>query len=657
MNNLIELKEKKIRDLVEKLNKLQDAYYNKDESEVNDIEYDKLYDELVLLEKETGYILPISPTQTVLYEVSSKLEKVTHKKPMLSLQKTKSAEELKSFVGTTPSLISYKLDGLTVVLTYENGNLVLGSTRGTGKVGEDITHNVKVFKNVPKKIDYKGKLVIRGEAIIKFSDFNKINKALELKGEELYKNPRNLCSGSVRQLDSKIASERNINFISFGIVECDKDFNKKSETLDFLKGLGFDVVEYFIITKDDVDKTIESYTEKVSKEDFATDGLVLTYDDIAYSNTLGSTSKFPHDSIAFKWQDELVKTKLIDVLWNTSRAGTINPVALFEPVEIESTIVEKASLHNLSIFKSFELGVGDEITVYKANMIIPQISENLTKSNTLIYPEKCPSCGSDTEVKEAVKGESLHCTNDNCESKLLYKMSHFVSRDALNIEGLSEATLELFLNLGFIKTYSDIYTLSQHKDDIISLKGFGEKSYQKLIDSIENSKNVNLINLLYSLGISTIGLQNSKLIVDTLKIKNFNELYNLTFEQLVAIKGIGDAMAKFLLDYLKNESNQKMCNDLLSHLNVFVEEKSTSNILQDKNFVITGKLESFSNRKELQNTIENLGGKVIGSVSTKTDYLINNDNLSTSSKNKKAKELNIPIITEQDFLKLTEGEQ
>ncbi len=645
-------KEKRINELVELLNNYRFNYYNNNKDIISDLEYDKLENELRILEEETGIILENSPTHTVLHEVSSKLVKVEHKKPTLSLQKTKSTEELKTFIGNVESIISYKLDGLTVVLTYEDGKLILGATRGTGIVGEDITHNVKVFKNVPKKIDYKGKLVIRGEAIIKLSDFEKINKAMEIKGEELYKNPRNLCSGSVRQLDSKIASNRHINFISFGILECDKSFIKKSETLEFLKEQGFETVEYFKITKNDVDEVIKNYTVKIPKEDFATDGLVITFNDISYSTSLGSTSKFPHDSIAFKWKDELVKTKLVNVFWNTSRAGTINPVAIFEPVEIESTIVEKASLHNLSIFKSFELGVGDEISVYKANMIIPQLGENFTKSNTLNYPEKCPSCDAKTEVIQGVKGESLHCTNENCPSKLLYKMSHFVSRDAMNIEGFSEATLELFLNLEFMKSYADIYRLENLKDEITNLKGFGEKSFKNLTDSINSSKKVNLVNLLYSLGINNFGLQSSKLLIEKLNIKEFTQLYSITFDDLVGIKGIGDTMAKSFLDYFKKTVNRDIVTDLVQYLDIYTEDKSTSNVLEDKSFVITGKLETFSNRKELQNKIEDLGGKVIGSVSTKTDYLINNDNLSTSSKNKKAKELNIPIITEEDFRKL-----
>ncbi len=653
---MINSQEHKMRDLVNKLNEYQKSYYNENKSMVADIEYDKLYDELVSLEKETGIILPYSPTQTVLYEVTSKLVKVEHKKPMLSLQKTKSTEDLKSFISNISSLISYKLDGLTVVLTYDNGKLVLGATRGTGIVGEDITHNAKVFKNIPKTIAYKGKLVIRGEAIIKFSDFEKINKSLELKGEELYKNPRNLCSGSVRQLDSKIASKRNINFISFGIVECDKDFSKKSETLEFLKEQGFETVEYFLIKKDDVHDTIEHYIQKIPTEDFATDGLVITYDDIAYSNSLGTTSKFPHDSIAFKWKDELVKTTLTDVVWNTSRAGTINPVAVFEPVEIEGTIVERASLHNLSIFKSFAFGKGDEISVYKANMIIPQVNENFTKSNTLTHPDNCPSCDAPTKVIVGGTGETLNCTNDNCPSKLLYKMSHFVSRDAMNIEGLSEATLDLFLNLGYIKSYGDIYRLEELKEEITALKGFGEKSYTKLIDSINTSKKINLINLLYSLGISNFGLQSSKLLVNTLDINDFKQLYALNVNDIVNIKGIGETMAKSILDYFKDEKNKEVCEDLIQFLDIFTEEKSSSNILENKTFVVTGKVAHFSNRKELQSKIEELGGKVVGSVSTKTDYLINNDNLSTSSKNKKAQELNVPILTELQFLELIKGE-
>ncbi len=644
--------EDRIITLINKLLEAEDYYYNKDTSIISDFEYDKLYDELVTLEKETGIIKENSPTQRVQYALVDKLEKVEHKKPMLSLQKTKSSLELASFLGDEIGLLSYKLDGLTVVLTYENGQLTLGATRGNGKIGEDITHNVKVFENVPQKISYMGDLCIRGEAIITFSNFEKINAKLEEKGEELYKNPRNLCSGTVRQLNSKICKERKVRFISFGIIECEKEFGTKEESLAFLKEQGFDIVDYEIVKKETVEDEVLRYEKKLLDLDYATDGLVLTFDSMAVSESKGTTSKFPHHSIAFKWKDELVTTKLIDVLWNTSRVGTINPVALFEPVEIEGTTVERASLHNLSIFESLELGVGDEIQVYKANMIIPQVQENLTKSNTIDYPRKCPSCMTDTVIKQVKDGKTLNCINDFCPSKNLYKFSHFVSRDAMNIEGLSEATLDKFIQEGYIKTYKDIYLLDRYKDNILELEGFGEKKYENIISSINKSKDVFFENFIYALGIPNIGLQNSKLLVKTLGLKTLDELLEVEEKDLVGIDGFGQIMATSFLEYFKIENNIINTKEVYLLLNICYNDSPIGSQLENKTFVITGNLEKFENRKELQEKIQALGGKVASSVSKNTNFLINNDNLSGSSKNKKAKELGIEIITEEDFLSM-----
>ncbi|MFV0518946.1 MAG: NAD-dependent DNA ligase LigA [Lachnospirales bacterium] len=647
--------EKKIVELIEKLLEAEYSYYNEDVSIISDFEYDKLYDELKELEEKTGIIKENSPTQRVQYVLVDKLKKVEHSKPMLSLQKTKSVDELVAFLGNEDGLLSYKLDGLTVVLTYSGGELKLGATRGNGRIGEDITHNASVFSNVPKHIDYNNDLVIRGEAIITFSNFNKINNKLESLNEEIYKNPRNLCSGSVRQLNSKIAKERNIKFIAFGIVQCDEKFKSKEDELDFLKKLNFEIVDYKIVNKESLQEEVLDYEKKLVSEDYATDGLVLTFNDNFVSLTKGETSKFPHHSIAFKWKDELVTTKLIDVLWNTSRGGTINPVALFEAVDIEGTTVERASLHNLSIFESLELGINDEISVYKANMIIPQVYENFTKSNTLEAPKKCPSCGSDTVIKQVKEGKTLNCINENCPSKNLYKYSHFVSRDAMNIEGLSEATLSKLIEEGFIKTYKDIYLLDRYKEDILTLEGFGIKKYENILNSIEKSKTVLIENFIYALGIPTIGLQNSKLLVKKLNVKNFDEMINLSNVDLISVDGFGDIMANSFVEYFNNESNIVNCRELYNLLNVHYNENTSVDTFSDKIFVITGDLNTFNNRKELQVQIENLGGKVSSSVSKNTTYLINNDKLSNSSKNKKAKELGVDIISEEDFLNMIKG--
>ncbi len=656
-------KKLRIEQLIEQLNTANIQYYDLDNPTLTDKEYDNLFDELVQLEKETNYILDKSPTQKVKpeYEKLTELKKVTHDQPTLSLQKTKSVDELISFSIDKEVILSWKLDGLTVVLTYDNGKLVQGATRGTGIIGEDITHNVRVFDNVPLEIGYKDKITVRGEAIITYSDFHKINEQIEQeqleKGKkeediQLYKNPRNLCSGSVRQLDSKIAKQRSIKFIAFDLANIEGDFKTKSEKLTFLQKNNFDVVEHFVLRSSEIFNKVEYFKNQVDKIGYATDGLVLTYDDIRFSQSLGRTGKFPKDSIAFKWGDDAVETKLTNVIWNTSRTGTINPIAVFEPVEIDGTTVEKASLHNLSIFESFKFGIGDTITVYKANMIIPQIYKNLDKTNTLESPTKCPTCGNDTKIIEQSTVKTLHCINDNCSAKLMYKLSHFVSRDAMNIEGLSKATINKFIDLGYIYNFSSIYNLKKAKNDIISLNGFGEKSYTKLISNIEKSKTTKLSNFINAIGINNVGLETAQIIVKEANIKSIEEFLNLNIDVLSDIHGLGEITSKSIITYINNEVNRAELLNLSEILMIEKQSESNDTILDGKVFVVTGSVEQFKNRKELQGKIEELGGKVNGNVSTNTDYLINNDNTSSSNKNKKAQSLNIPIITEQEFLEL-----
>ena len=643
----------RMKELVNLLNLATKSYYQEDTSIMSDMEYDKLYDELVYLENKTGVVLSDSPTIKVGYEVLSNLKKVKHESKMLSLDKTKEPAKLKSFLGNNKGILSWKLDGLTIVLTYKNGELFQALTRGNGEVGEDITHNAKVFKNIPLKISYKGELVLRGEAVISFKDFEKINENLDEK--EKYKNPRNLCSGTVRQLNSEIAAKRNVCFIAFSLVSAtniELD-DSKFKRMNWLKSLGFETVESKIVDEKTVEDAVFEFEKNIEKNEFASDGLVLTYDSITYSKSLGSTAKFPRDSIAFKWKDEIAETTLLDIIWNTSRTGLINPIAVFEPVELEGTTVNKASLHNLSIVENFKLGIGDTITVYKANMIIPQVAENITKSNTFVVPSKCAICGGDTEIVKMKDGKALKCTNPNCEAQSVLEIAHYSSRDALNIEGLSEATIERFVQNGFIKNYTDLYSLEKFKDDIIALDGFGEKSYSNIINAIEKSKSVNLENFIYGLGINNVGLSNAKLLCSKFQY-DFEKIKNASFEQLIQIDGFGEVIAMSIVKYFQNAENVSLAEKALSILKINkVIQNENEQILEGKTFVVTGDVHYYKNRKELQQEIEMLGGKVTGSVTSKTDFLINNDILSTSSKNKKAKELGIPIITEDDFVNKT----
>ena len=641
----------RMKELIERLNEASKAYYAQDREIMSNYEYDALYDELTALEDETGIVMSNSPTVNVGYEAVDKLPKERHEKPMLSLDKTKDREELKNWLNGKEGLLSWKLDGLTVVLTYEDGKLTKAVTRGSGEVGEVITGNAKVFKNLPHKISYQGKLILRGEAVIKYSDFEKINEKIEDVNAR-YKNPRNLCSGSIRQLDSKITAERNVHFMAFCLVSADDvDFhNSREEQFLFLQKQGFDVVEYVKISPDTILQAITDYEEKIQTYDIPSDGLVLTYEDIAYGQSLGRTAKFPRDSIAFKWKDEIKETILSEIEWSPSRTGLINPVAIFEPVELEGTTVSRASVHNVSILRALELGIGDHITVYKANMIIPQIAENLTKSNNLTIPEKCPCCGGETQLKQMNEVQSLYCMNPNCDAKKVKAFALFVSRDALNIDGLSEATLEKFLAKGFLHTFVDLFYLSRYEDEITKMEGFGDKSYQNLITATMNARTTTLPRVIYGLGITGIGLANAKMLCREFAY-DVDNMIDADIKQLSEIDGIGEVLASAFYSYFHVEENRTLLYDILKELTIEKEEIDYSNErINGKSFVVTGSLMHFENRDELKAKIESLGGKVTGSVTNKTTALINNDIASNSSKNKKAKELGILIVTEEQFM-------
>lgn len=642
----------RMKELIKLLNHASELYYQKSTSMMTDYEYDKLYDELVELEKETSMTLSNSPTINVEPTILSSLEQVEHPSPMLSLSKTKQVSELVSFLKDKEGLLSWKLDGLTIVLTYENGKLVSGVTRGTGLIGEVVTENVKRFKNVPLTIPYKGHLVLRGEAVIKYSDFKKMNSELD-DGSSQYKNPRNLCSGSVRQLDSSVTAKRNVNCIIFALIEsADKISNLKSECFDWLTHQGFEVVEHFKVTSETLPEEVLKFKEKIKDYDIPSDGLVLTYDDIDYGNSLGTTSKFPKHSIAFKWQDETASTTLTNVDWLVSRTGLINPVAVFNPVELEGTIVSRASVHNVSILKGLALGIGDTINVYKANMIIPQIASNDTRSDNLTIPDKCPICGEPTKLVENSGVSYLYCTNEFCVAKLIKRLSLFVSRNAMNIDGISDMILSKLIDEKIINHPADLYHLDKYKDEIISFEGFGEKSYNNLHNSIEKSRNVKLANFIYSLGIPDIGFSRAKLICNHFN-NDFDKICNLTCEELSNIDGVGDIIAKEWIDTFNNPIFQKELEDLKKEIIIPKQEKKEVSSLTNLTFVITGSLNNFTNRDELIEYIESLGGKVVGSISSKVNYLINNDITSNSTKNNQAKKLNIPIISENEFIELS----
>lgn len=645
-------KNERMKELVSLLNKASRAYYQEAQEIMSNYEYDRLYDELKELEDELGITLSNSPTVNVGYEVVSELPKERHESPMLSLDKTKEVEELKNFVGDQKVLISWKMDGLTVVLTYRDGKLYKAVTRGNGEVGEVITNNAKVFKNVPVQIAYQGELILRGEAVIGYKDFEKINQEIE-DVDARYKNPRNLCSGSVRQLNNQITAKRNVMFYAFTLVQADGvDFqNSRACQMKWLKSQGFTTVEYYMVTRDTVEDEVAKFSSKISENDFPSDGLVLTYDDIAYGRSLGRTAKFPRDSFAFKWQDEIRETVLREIEWSPSRTGLINPVAIFDPVELEGTTVSRASVHNISIMEELELGIGDRIEVYKANMIIPQIAENLTRSGVKDIPCKCPVCQGETKIRQVGNAKALYCMNPECQAKHVKSFALFVSRDALNIEGLSEATLEKFISRGYIHTFADIFHLDQYKEKIQKMEGFGEKSYKKLTESIEKARTTTLPRVIYSLGIAGIGLANAKVICRELKY-DVESLLKVSEEELNEIQGVGEVLAKAFVGYFADAKHVENFRRLLNELTIPEETVTKQQIFEGVNFVITGSVKHFANRGEVKELIESLGGKVTGSVTSKTNYLINNDVTSTSSKNKKANELGIPIISEETFLEL-----
>lgn len=644
----------RMKELTKVLNEASKAYYQDAAEIMSNFEYDKLYDELAELEKKTGITLSNSPTQKVGYEVLSELPKEAHASPMLSLDKTKEVEELKTWLGEKEGVLSWKLDGLTIVLTYEGGKLIKAVTRGNGQVGEVITNNARVFCNVPLEIPYKGDLVLRGEAVITYSDFENINEQIA-DVEERYKNPRNLCSGSVRQLNSKITARRNVHFFAFSLVSCqgDKapDFkNSRNEQMMWLEEQGFDVVERKPVNRDTIAEEVAWFSSRITKNDVPSDGLVLVLDDIAYGQSLGTTSKFPRDSIAFKWQDEIAETKLLEIEWSASRTGLINPVAIFEPVELEGTTVSRASLHNISIMEGLKLGIGDTITVYKANMIIPQIAENLTRSGNVKYPEKCPVCNGKTTIKKEKDVKVLMCNNPECQAKQIKSFVHFMSRDALNVEGISEATIEKMVDRGFIRELADLFHLGRYREEIVSMEGFGERSFEKMQASIERARKVGMPQFLYSLGIGNVGLSNAKLICKAYK-NDLDAIMEANLDKLVEIEGIGPIIAEVFHNFMQDENKRKMIENLRKEVEFQVETENTvEQSMEGTQFVVTGTVEKFENRKKLKEYIESKGGKVTGSVTSKTNYLINNDSLSNSTKNKKAKELGVTIITEQQFL-------
>ena len=656
MSNTENNKIKRMKELIGILNQASYAYYAKDTEIMSNYEYDALYDELMALEEETGMVLSNSPTVSVGYEAVDELPKERHEKPMLSLAKTKSREELRDWLNGKEALLSWKLDGLTIVLTYQDGELLKAVTRGNGEIGEVITNNARVFKNIPHRIAFKGRLILRGEAVITYSDFEKMNA--EISDEEAkYKNPRNLCSGSVRQLNNEITAKRNVRLFAFNLVEAietdgtpvDFDNDRENQFL-FLKKQGFDVVEYFRVNQDNIMERIEYFAQTISGYDVPSDGLVLTLCDLAYSASLGRTAKFPRDSIAFKWADETAETTLLEIEWSPSRTGLINPVAIFEPVELEGTTVSRASVHNLSIMEELQLGIGDRIKVYKANMIIPQIAENLTKSGKMTIPQKCPVCGMPTEVRKEIDTKTLVCPNPDCEAKKIKSFTLLVSRDALNIDGLSEATLEKFIAKGFIHSFADIFRLNRFEDEITQMEGFGAKSFQNLMDALEQAKNTTLPRYLYAIGIAGIGVANAKVLCKAFD-NDFEKIKSATREEFAEVDGIGEVLADGIVSYFSDEKKARNAQELYEQLHIEKpEQNDNEQIFAGMTFVITGNVYHYANRNEVKEVIEQRGGKVAGSVSSKTNYLINNDVASTSGKNKKAKELGIPIISEDDFI-------
>lgn len=648
-------KMKRMKELTGLLTRAGKAYYQEDREIMSNFEYDRLYDELQALENETGVVLAGSPTGQVGYEVLDELPKERHEQQMLSLDKTKEVEVLKNFVGSQKVLLSWKMDGLTVVLTYRDGGLYKAVTRGNGEIGEVITNNARVFQNIPLTIPYTGELVLRGEAVISYKDFEKINEEIA-DVDARYKNPRNLCSGSVRQLNNEITAKRHVRFYAFTLVRAEGvDFeNSREKQFAWLAGQGFDVVEHKTVTADTLEETVKWFADAIAENPIPSDGLVAVYDDIAYGNSLGRTAKFPRDSFAFKWADEIRDTHLLEIEWSPSRTGLINPVAIFEPVELEGTTVSRASVHNISIMKALQLGIGDVVQVYKANMIIPQIAENLTRSGSVEIPKHCPVCGGDTRICQINDVETLYCTNPECQAKKIKSFALFVSRDAMNIDGMSEATLEKFIGRGFIHEFADIFRLEKHREEIVEMEGFGEKSYGKLMAGIGRARNTTLPRLIYSLGIPNIGVANAKMICRAFDYE-LDRIRNADAQEMAEVDGIGEVIGAAVADYFRDSQKSRQLDELLAELELeaYVPENEDQTF-DGKNFVITGSLLHFSNRNELKAMIERMGGKVTGTVTSKTSFLINNDTASATSKNKKARELGIPIISEEDFLNMAQ---
>lgn len=644
-------KSERIKYLTDILNRAAKAYYAEDREIMSNLEYDALYDELAALERETGIVLADSPTVSVGYESVDELPKDRHETPMLSLDKTKSREELRDWLQGNPAILSWKLDGLTIVLTYNEGKLAKAVTRGNGEIGEVVTNNARTFKNIPLTIPYTGELVVRGEAVITYSDFRRMNAEIT-DADAKYKNPRNLCSGSVRQLNNEITAKRNVRFYVYSLISAgDGDLpDSQEKQFAFLQEQGFEVVEHYLVTEENILDTVELFEKKIEDYDVPSDGLVLSYDSTAYGRSLGRTAKFPRHSIAFKWADELQETTLKEIEWSASRTGLINPVAIFEPVELEGTTVSRASVHNVSIVRGLQLGIGDRITVYKANMIIPQIAENLTRSDTLEIPDVCPVCGGKTEIRAVNEVQSLYCTNESCAAKRIKSFTLFVSRDAMNIDGLSEATLEKLIDRGFVTEFADLFQLEQYREEIAGMEGFGERSCQNLLDSIEQARNTTLPRVIYGLGIANIGLANAKMLCRYFD-HDLERMRNADVETLSAIDGVGEVIASAFVEYMREEENQVRMDRLMAELRVEMPEvEEGSQTLAGMNFVITGSLTHFAGRSDLKEIIEQRGGKVTGSVTGKTTCLINNDIASSSSKNKKAKELGVPILSEEEFL-------
>ncbi len=646
----------RMKELATLLNEAARTYYQESREIMSNQEYDTLYDELQVLEKELGTVLAISPTSFVGYEVVSELPKEVHASPMLSLDKTKEVARLKEFLGEQKGILSWKLDGLTVVLTYENGTLERAVTRGNGVEGEVVTANAKTFVNLPHTIPFQGHLVLRGEAVITYSDFKKINDTIEEENSK-YKNPRNLCSGSVRQLNSQVTASRKVRLVAFALIEAEEngiavDFgNSNAIRFEWLKKQGFEIVESYIVTEESVEETVNKFAESIKTFDIPSDGLVLLMDDITYGESLGRTTKFPRNAIAYKWKDETATTVLREIHWSPSRTGLINPVAVFDSVELEGTTVSRASVHNISIMEELELGIGDEVVVFKANMIIPQIADNKTRSNNLVIPSTCPVCGGATEIRQVNDVKSLYCTNPDCQAKKIKAFELFVSRDAMNIDGLSTATIEKFIDAGFIKEYADLFLLERYKEQIVTMEGFGERSYENIIKSTEKAKQTTLPRVLYSLGILGIGLANAKVLCKSFHYQ-LDKIQNATVEELTMVDGIGQVLASSIVDYFTNAKNNEALDKLVELLEIEeYAESDTEQVFKDKVFVITGSVNHFKNRNEMKAYIEERGGKVTGSVSAKTSYLVNNDVTSNSSKNKKARELGIEILSEEDLMK------